>query len=389
MKGQRNMDLATLRAEFIDLYGSGECMTFHSPGRVNLIGEHTDYNGGHVFPCALSLGTYGVARRRGDKRLRFASTKFGSMPVELELDNVVYNKEHEWVNYLLGVIFEFQKLGHELSGVDLLISGNMSSNAGLSSSASVELLMSVILNTLFDCKIPMVEQVKLSQRAENQFVGVSCGIMDQFAIGMGKADCAMLLDCTTLECRYIPIVLGDYSLVISNTNSPRSLSDSKYNERRAECETAARELGVNLLCELTPEQFKAGAHQITDPIILKRAQHVIYENQRTLAAAHCLEQGDLTAFGKLMNESHISLRDLYEVTGTALDTLAEAAWTQPGVLGSRMTGAGFGGCTVSLVENAYIESFIKQVGQIYQEKTGIEATFYVASIGDGTRRVDV
>jgi len=364
-------------------------MTFHSPGRVNLIGEHTDYNGGHVFPCALSLGTYGVARRRGDKRLRFASTKFGSVPVELDLDNVVYNKEHEWVNYLLGVIVEFQKLGHELSGVDLLISGNMSSNAGLSSSASVELLMSVILNTLFDCKIPMVEQVKLSQRAENQFVGVSCGIMDQFAIGMGKADRAMLLDCTTLACRYIPIILGDHSLVISNTNSPRSLSDSKYNERRAECETAARELGVTLLCELTPEQFEAEAHQITDPIILKRAKHVIYENQRTLTAAHYLEQGDLAAFGKLMNESHISLRDLYEVTGTALDTLAEAAWIQPGVLGSRMTGAGFGGCTVSLVKNAHIEAFIKRVGQIYQEKTGLEATFYVANIGDGTRRLDV
>ena len=383
------MNLEALRAQFIDLYGPGECLIFHSPGRVNLIGEHTDYNGGHVFPCALSLGTYGVARKRQDQRLRFASTKFDGAPVELSLDNVSYNKEHEWVNYLLGVVFEFQKSGHELSGVDLLISGNISSNAGLSSSASIELLMSVALNTLFDCKIPMVEQVKLSQRAENQFVGVSCGIMDQFAIGMGKQDRAMLLDCTTLECSYIPIMLGDHSLVISNTNSPRSLSDSKYNERRAECETAARQLGVKLLCELTPEEFEVQAHQIPDPIILKRAKHVIYENQRTLAAAQYLEQGDLAVFGKLMNESHISLRDLYEVTGTALDTLAEAAWIQPGVLGSRMTGAGFGGCTVSLVENTHIDTFIEQVGQIYQEKTGLEATFYVANIGDGTRRLDV
>ena len=383
------MDLEALRTQFIDLYGAGEYLTFHSPGRVNLIGEHTDYNGGHVFPCALSLGTYGVARKRQDRRLRFASTKFDGAPIELSLDDVVYNTEHEWVNYLLGVVFEFQKLGHELSGVDLLISGNMSSNAGLSSSASVELLMSTILNTLFDYNIPMVEQVKLSQRAENQFVGVSCGIMDQFAIGMGKQDQAMLLDCTTLECQYIPIVLGDHSLVISNTNSPRSLAGSKYNERRRECETAAREMGVKLLCELSPEEFEARAHQITDPIVLKRAKHVIYENQRALAGAQCLEQGDLAAFGKLMNESHISLRDLYEVTGTPLDTLAEAAWEQPGVLGSRMTGGGFGGCTVSLVENAHIADFIEQVGQVYQEKTGLQAEFYVANIGDGTRRIDL
>jgi len=382
------MNLDALRTQFIDLYGSGECLTFHSPGRVNLIGEHTDYNGGHVFPCALSLGTYGVARKRQDKRLRFASTKFDGVPVELSLDDVTHNKEHEWVNYLLGVVVEFQKLGHELSGVDLLISGNMSSNAGLSSSASVELLMSVVLNTLFDCNIPMVELVKLSQRAENQFVGVSCGIMDQFAIGMGKRDRAMLLDCKTLECRYIPIVLGEHSLVISNTNSPRSLAGSKYNERRGECERAAHELGVHLLCELTPEEFEARAHQITDAIARKRAKHVIYENQRCLDAARYLEQGDLAAFGKLMNQSHISLRDLYEVTGIPLDTLAEAAWAQPGVLGSRMTGAGFGGCTVSLVENGHIDAFIQQVGQVYQEKTGIEADFYVANIGDGTRRLD-
>jgi len=382
------MNLEALRAQFTDLYGPGEILTFHSPGRVNLIGEHTDYNGGHVFPCALSLGTYGVARKRQDQKLRVASTKFDSAPVELSLDSVTYNKEYEWVNYLLGIVFEFQKLGHELSGVDLLISSDMSSNAGLSSSASIELLMSVVLNTLFDCNIPMVELVKLSQRAENQFVGVNCGIMDQFAVGMGKQDRGMLLDCTTLECRYIPIVLGDHSLVISNTNSPRSLSGSKYNERRAECETAAQLLGVNLLCELTPEEFEARAHQITDPIALKRAKHVIYENQRCLDAAECLEQGNLLAFGKLMNESHISLRDLYEVTGTALDTLAEAAWAQPGVLGSRMTGAGFGGCTVSLVENAHVDTCIEQVGRIYQEKTGIEAAFYVAKIGDGTRRLE-
>jgi len=355
---------------------------------VNLISDHTDYNGGYVLPCALSLGTYGVARKNDSRHLRFASTEFGGVPVVVDLDAVVYNKEHKWVNYLLGVVAEFQKMGIELSGVDLLISGDLPSSAGLSSSASIELLMSVVLDTLFDCNIPMVEQVLLAQRAENQFVGVSCGIMDQFAIGMGKQDRAMLLDCKTLECRYIPVVLGEHSLVISNTNSPRSLADSKYNERRGECESAARQLGVELLCELTPAQFEARAHEITDPVALKRVAHVIYENQRAIEGAQCLEQGNLAAFGKLMSDSHISLRDLYEVTGTALDTLVEAAWAQPGVLGSRMTGAGFGGCTVSLVENAHIDGFIEQVGRIYQEKMGIAATFYVADIGDGTRRVE-
>jgi len=381
------MNLEELRSQFTELYGPGECFTFHSPGRVNLIGEHTDYNGGYVFPCALSLGTYGVARKRQDSRLRFFSTKFGGAPVELSLDAVVYNKENEWVNYLLGVIFEFRKLGFDLSGLDLLIAGNVSSNAGLSSSASVELLMCVILDTLFSCKMPMVELVKISQRAENAFVGVSCGIMDQFAIGMGRKDRAMLLDCKTLSHKYIPIVLQSHSLVISNTNSPRSLAGSKYNERRAECETAARYLGVALLCDLTTSEFEAISHQISDLTALKRAKHVIYENQRAIEGAAYLEKGDLAAFGKLMNESHKSLRALYEVTGFNLDTLAEAAWQQPGVLGARMTGAGFGGCTVSLVENEHIDAFIKQVGQYYQEKTGLTADFYVANIGDGARRV--
>lgn len=382
------MDVTALRAQFIEQYGPGPCYGFHSPGRVNLIGEHTDYNGGYVFPCALSLGTYGVARKRQDRVLQIVSTKFGGAPVSFGLDQVVYSKEHEWVNPFLGVVAEFQALGHTLGGVDLLIAGDMPSSAGLSSSASVELLMSVVLNTLFSCGVPMIEMVKLSQRAENQFVGVNCGIMDQFSIGMGKKDRAMLLDCATLDFRYIPVVLGAHSLVISNTNSPRELTDSKYNERRAECETAAGQLGVGLLCELDAAAFEAKAHLITDPVVFNRAKHVIYENQRTVEAAACLEAGDLEMFGTLMNESHVSLRDLYEVTGIELDTLAEAAWAVPGVLGSRMTGAGFGGCTVSLVENQHIDTFIRQVGQIYQEKTGLQADFYVADIGDGTRGLD-
>ena len=382
------MGTQAVRAAFEEVYGRGGCFVFHSPGRVNLIGEHTDYNGGYVLPCALSLGTYAAVRLRRDKRLRFASTKFGGLPVELSLDCPTYNNEHEWVNYLLGVVLEFQKLGAELSGFDILLSSNLSTNAGLSSSASIELLMSVILDEMFDCGIPRVELVRLSQRAENQFVGVSCGIMDQFAVGMGRKDRAILLHCGELSYRYIPVELQNHSLIISNTNSPRSLTGSKYNERRAECETAARMLEVELLCNLSPVQFEEKAGLITNANALKRARHVLSENERTLNAAGYLESGDLAAFGRLMNESHKSLRDFYEVTGPALDALAEAAWLQKGVLGSRMTGAGFGGCTVSLVENEWVEGFIGQVGRQYREKTGLEPEFYIANIGSGTRRVE-
>ena len=376
-----------LEEAFVSLYGSTQYAVFHSPGRVNLIGEHTDYNGGYVFPAALTLGTYAVVARRRDSLLRFASTKFDSKPIEVDLAHVHFHKEYEWVNYLLGVVAEFQSLGVPLGGLDILLHGNLPSNAGLSSSASIALLMSVILNTLFSAAISTIELVKLSQRSENNFVGVSCGIMDQFAVGFGRKDQAMLLDCNTLSYQYIPIALTSHSLVISNTNSPRRLSSSKYNERRRECEQAAKDLGVSLLCTLTAAQFEANAHKITCPIARKRATHAVLENERTKEAAKQLAGGNLAAFGNLMNESHTSLRDLYEVTGTALDTLAEAAWSTPGVLGSRMTGAGFGGCTVSLVENEHIDNFIARVREIYQDKTGQSASFYVANIGDGAKRV--
>ena len=386
------MNLTALKDQFAALYGPGDVLAFHSPGRVNLIGEHVDYNGGYVFPAALTLGTYGIARKRSDNVLRIASTNFDNVIIETPLDAIVFNREHHWVNYPLGVAKEFLKLGVELSGLDVLISGNMSHSAGLSSSASVELLMSVIFNTLSDAKLPMVELVKLSQRAENQFVGVNCGIMDQFSIGMGKKDKGMLLNCSTLEVDYIPVVLEGHSLIIGNTNSPRGLADSKYNERRAECEAAVamlnKALHIRLLGGLTPAEFEAHKHLITDETIRRRAAHVVYEIQRTKEAVDWLKKGDLMAFGRLMNDSHDSLATLYEVTGPALDTMVWAARKQAGVLGSRMTGAGFGGCTISLVEDAHVDAFIRAVGAEYQEKTGISAEFYIAGIGDGAREIE-
>ena len=385
------MNLNHVREAFIALYGAGPLSSFHSPGRINLIGEHVDYNGGTVFPAALTLGTVAVARKRPDTRLRLASASFGGEVITLDLDSVAYNREHHWVNYPLGVIDEFQKLGIDLGGLDILIASDLPSDAGLSSSASIELLMSVILNTFFDCKLPMIEMVKLSQRAENRFVGVNCGIMDQFAIGMGKKDMGMLLNCTDLACEYIPVLLDEYSLVIGNTNSPRGLADSKYNERRAECDKAlamlAPALDITRLGDMSPEAFEANRHLITDPTISKRAEHVIYEIKRTKEAAERLSMGDLEAFGRLMNDSHDSLANLYEVTGPALDTMVAAARKQAGVLGSRMTGAGFGGCTLSLVQQAHIGTFVQQVGREYREKTGAQADFYIAGIGDGTREV--
>jgi len=386
------MQLEEIKRTFAELYGEGEVLSFHSPGRVNLIGEHTDYNGGYVLPCALSLGTYGIARKRQDSLLRLASTNFGIRPVEFDLKHPVYSSEHKWANYFLGVAYEFNKLGCNFSGVDLLVSGNLSSNAGLSSSASIELLMSVVLDCLYECKIPMTELVMLSQRAENDFVGLKCGIMDQFAVGMGKKGMAMLLDCATLNCEYIPVKLAGHSLVIANTNSPRSLADSKYNERRVQCEAAVdmlrARLNIELLGEISTEMFEEHKYLITDETILKRAQHVVYEIERTKQAAQCLIDDDLVAFGKLMNESHNSLSALYEVAGFALDAMVYAARKQDGVLGSRMTGGGFGGCTVSLVREDCVPAFIKNVAFDYEEKTSLVPEFYIADIGDGTRRID-
>lgn len=378
---------------FIEKFGNGDFKSFFSPGRVNLIGEHTDYNGGHVFPCALDFGTYGIARLREDKLVRVYSHNFSKYGImEFEIDNLQNIKEHNWANYCKGVIAEFVKLGNEFNcGFELAIVGNIPNGAGLSSSASIELLTAVILKTLYKIEIDMIEMVKIGQRAENLFVGVNCGIMDQFAIGMGKENSAILLDCNTLKYEYANIDLKDASIVIANTNKRRGLADSKYNERREQCETALKELKkvlkIDSLGELTVEEFEKNKNIITDETNRKRAKHAVYENQRTLEAVAALNSGDIESFGKLMNESHISLRDDYEVTGFELDSLVEAQWNQEGVIGARMTGAGFGGCTVAIVKNDMIESFIKNVNIDYVKATSLNATFYIAKIGSGAREL--
>ncbi|MBU5454491.1 galactokinase [Caproiciproducens sp. MSJ-32] len=379
---------------FEKIFGYSEKVrTFFSPGRVNLIGEHTDYNGGNVFPCALSFGTYGVVALREDKVVRMYSENFTEIGViEFNLDTIKYEKEHDWVNYPKGVLDVIMKNDYNIErGFDAYIYGNIPNGAGLSSSASLELLIGVMMDELFNLKLDRVQLVKYAQEAENKFVGVNCGIMDQFAIGMGKKDNAILLDCNSLKYSYVPLELKDLVLVIGNTNKRRGLADSKYNERRSQCETALSELqkvlNINSLGELTIEEFENNKYLITDEINRKRAKHAVYENQRTLKAKEALNNGDLVTFGKLMNESHISLRDDYEVTGIELDTLVELSWKHEGTLGSRMTGAGFGGCTISLVKKDKVEDFINKVGQGYKEKIGYEVSFYIANVGDGTREI--
>lgn len=381
--------------DFKTLYKyEGDVKVFFSPGRVNLIGEHTDYNGGFVFPCALDFGTYAVAVKRNDNIFRMYSKNFENLGIiEFSLDRLINEPQDDWVNYPKGVIKTFLEAGFNInSGFDVLFYGNIPNGAGLSSSASIELATSVILKDLFNLDVDMVSMVKLSQKAENKFIGVNCGIMDQFAIGMGKKDNAILLDCNTLNYQYAPVVLNGASIVIANTNKKRGLADSKYNERRGSCEAAVKVLNENgidikYLGELSVERFNEIKHLITDEEQLKRATHAVTENERTKVAVEKLNAGDIEAFGQLMNQSHISLKDDYEVTGFELDSLVEAAWEAEGVIGARMTGAGFGGCTVSIVKDEFIESFKKSVGEKYTAKTGLVADFYVAKIGDGSRKL--
>ena len=368
--------------------------SFFSPGRVNLIGEHTDYNGGFVFPCALDFGIYAIVRQREDKNFRMYSENFEDLGIiEFNLDNLVYDKKDDWANYPKGVIKTFLDKGFKIpNGFDVLFFGNIPNGAGLSSSASIEVLTAVILKSLFNLDIDMVEMVKYCQIAENKFIGVNSGIMDQFAVGMGKKDNAILLDCNTLNFTYVPVKLKDMSIVIANTNKKRGLADSKYNERRSSCEEAVAVLnknGVNIkyLGELTVEEFNKVKHFIKDEEQLKRATHAVTENERAKVAVEFLKKDDIKTFGELMNKSHISLRDDYEVTGLELDSLVEAAWEEVGTVGARMTGAGFGGCTVSIVKNSEVDNFIKNVGKKYKEKTGLEASFYIANIGDGARKL--
>ena len=380
---------------FQELFGAeGDIRSYFSPGRVNLIGEHTDYNGGHVFPCALTIGTYGIARKREDRKIRFYSENFSRMGVfETSLDDLVYHEEANWTNYPKGVVWAFKEKGYVAdTGFDLVMYGNIPNGSGLSSSASVELLMGVILVDMFGFEgLSMIDLALLGQYAENKFNGMNCGIMDQFAIAMGKENQAIFLDTADLSYEYAPIEMKGAKIVIAASNKKRKLTDSKYNERRAECEEALadiqKQMDIKALGDLTEEQFEEVKDAVKNPVCRKRAKHAVYENQRTIKAVAALKAGDLETFGKLMNASHVSLRDDYEVTGRELDTLVEAAWKQEGVIGSRMTGAGFGGCTVSIVKEEVIDDFIKNVGEIYEKEIGYAADFYVVEIGDGSRRI--
>lgn len=381
-----------LRKKFEELFGTdGDIKEFFAPGRVNLIGEHTDYNGGHVFPCALTIGTYAVVRKRDDRKLRFYSVNFDKLGVlESTIDELKYKQEENWINYPKAMIWALKDEGYNIdTGFDIAYLGTIPNGAGLSSSASIEVLTGFILKDLFNLDFDMVKLALLGQKAENKYVGVNCGIMDQFIIANGKENCAIFLDTASLEYEYAPIHLKNEKIVIMNTNKKRGLGDSKYNERRAECEKALEELQTKLdiksLGELTEEKFEENKYLIKDDNRRKRAKHAVYENQRTIKAKKALEDGDLELFGKLMIESHNSLRDDYEVTGIELDTLVAESIKQECVIGARMTGAGFGGCAVSIVRNEKVDRYIEKVGKAYKEKIGYDADFYIVEIGGGPK----
>lgn len=367
---------------------------FFAPGRINLIGEHTDYNGGHVFPAAITFGTYVLMRLRDDNLVRFYSANFSEAGViERRLDDLAFRPEDDWTNYPKAMLHLLSEQTDGIDrGLDAWFYGNIPNGAGLSSSASIELATAFGLNTIYKLGLKPLELVKLGQRAENEYIGVNSGIMDQFAIGMGKPGHAMLLDCDTLDCEYAPVDLDGISIVIMNTNKRRELADSKYNERRSECETALARLqtilSIHALGELAPETFEAAESVIEDDTLVKRARHAVYENARTLQALDALKENRLADFGQLMNASHVSLRDDYEVTGVELDTLVEAAWAN-GAIGARMTGAGFGGCAIALVRDAEIESFKQTVSDKYTKVVGYAPTFYVASIGAGAHELQI
>ena len=380
----------TILRKFKEVYGDTEGVkTFFAPGRVNLIGEHTDYNGGHVFPCALTISTYAAARRRQDKKLRFYSMNFEKLGVlESSLEDLVPSKEAGWTNYPKGVMWAFGQKGMEVTeGMDLLLYGNIPNGSGLSSSASVEVLTGYILRDFFGFEVDNQGLALIGQYSENQYNKVNCGIMDQFAIAMGRKDNAIFLDTADLSYTYAPIALKGAKIVIASSNKKRGLGDSKYNERRSECETALAELQkvveIESLGDLDQETFEKYQSAIQSEVRRKRARHAVCENQRTIRAVEALKADDVALFGQLMNASHVSLRDDYEVTGVELDTLVEEAWKVEGVIGSRMTGAGFGGCTVSIVRDEAIDAFIDQVGKAYEARIGYKADFYVVEVGDG------
>lgn len=388
------MNTADLRNEFKAYFKTEPERVFFSPGRINLIGEHTDYNGGHVFPCAISLGTYGVYASRQDTTVRMYSANVPDQgTVTFDITDLAYQKTAGWTNYPKGMLYELSQVGFKMDhGFDLYVHGNLPDGAGLSSSASIELLMGTIARTVFNLDISQLDLVSTGKKVENDYIGVNSGIMDQFAIGMGKANQAILLDTNTMNYEYSPVELGDRVIVIMNTNKRRELQDSKYNERRGECEAALAKLQEKLpiksLGDLDKDSFDRAAYLINDDTLLRRARHAVFENQRALQATTALSKNDLATFGQLVNASHVSLHYDYEVTGKELDTLVETAWEQPGVLGARMTGAGFGGCAIAIVAKDQVAAFQKNVGTTYEQVIGYAPTFYVAEIADGPREIE-
>lgn len=387
------MEVSELKQAFKDAYGKDAEAVYFSPGRVNLIGEHTDYNGGFVFPCALSFGTYLLLRKNGEQFIQFRSLNQPEV-VKVTFEKLTERLENKsWANYPLGVFAQFVKRGYKFEeGFDILIWGDVPNGAGLSSSASLEVVTAFALNDQIETSLSRTELAKIGQKAEHEFALVNCGIMDQFASAQGKKDHAIFLNCDTLDFELVPVKLQGVKVVISNTHSPHKLDSGAYNDRVAQCQLAVKQINevrpIKYLAELTEEEFKKVESAITDEVAHKRARHVVGEVQRTTDAVEALKAGNLEKFGKLMNASHASLRDDYEVTGAELDTMAEEAWKINGVIGSRMTGGGFGGCTVSLVKDEAIDKFIEKVGNAYEEKIGIKPDFYIAEIGDGAKRVE-
>ena len=385
------MKIKELKQEFSKIYHQEPTGCYFSPGRINLIGEHTDYNGGHVFPCAISLGIYGAASPRTDERFCFYSANFAAMGVvETDMRQLQFAKEDSWANYAKGMLHFMLEKGAKIDhGLNIYINGNIPDGAGLSSSAALEMLIGVLLQDQFQLSFSKLEIVKLGVKTENDFIGVNSGIMDQYAVAMSEKDHAILLDTEKVESELVPLDLKDNVIVIMNTNKKRTLADSKYNERRAECEKGLHflqeKLSIQSLGELDSLAFDENSYLLPTENLLKRCRHAVWENERTLNAEKALQKGDLNEFGHLMNASHVSLEYDYEVTGKELDTLVHTAWKQPGVLGARMTGAGFGGCAIALVAKNKVEAFEKNVADIYQEKIGYLPSFYIAETADGTK----
>ena len=388
------MTKAELEKVFYETFGQGETpRCFFAGGRVNLIGEHVDYNGGHVLPCALTMGTWALLRRRSDSRLRFFSMNFPQLGVlEGNLSTICFQERNQWTNYVLGMIFALRERGIELSsGFELLIYGNIPNGSGLSSSASLEVVAGAAFRACYDLDVTDVELALLGQRTENGFIGLNSGIMDQFSIALGQEDSAVFLNTGTLSYEYVPVELGDNVILIMNTCKRRTLADSKYNERRSECESALKALQkvlpVKDLASVDLRTFEANKGLIENETERNRAEHVVYECARTVEACKKLRAGDLISFGRLMDASHDSLRDLYAVSCKELDTLVDEARKCPGVLGARMTGAGFGGCAVAIVNRDAVKDVMEQVGAACEKAVGYPCAFYVASIGGGPREL--